>query len=306
MRLLDMTTFAVLVRNRHFGRTAEEMNTTQPAVSSRLAAMEAELGCRLIHRAGSEFRLTPEGEQVLVAFQGVLRSMDLLKASLKNPQHEANVVVRIGAIDSVIATWMPDMVESLHLRMPNLKVELTVESTKRLIYGMNKGEFDLIFAVDPAIGDGFRSFVSCVWQMIWAASPKIVDPDRIHSVDELANMPIITFPKNTPPYRQIAPYFQDEQVLASKLTSSNSLFAIIKMCMDGLGVAAIPSVVIERELGSGLLNPMQVAKRFPPLPIIATYQSSTEQEIILRVVSQAQESARKFCGRVNPSTAWLA
>ena len=305
MRLLDMTTFAVLVRNRHFGRTAEELNTTQPAVSSRLAALETELGCRLIHRAGTAFRLTPEGEKVLLAFQGILRSVELLKTGLLSPQSAA-AVVRIGAIDSVISTWMPDMVESLHLSMPNLKVELTVESTKRLIYGMNRGEFDLIFAVDPAIGDGFRSFVSCVFQMIWAGSPKIIDPDRSYSVDELARMHIITFPKNTPPYRQIAPYFQDEQVLASTLTSSNSMFAIINLCIDGFGVAAIPSVVIERELRTGHLHPVQVSKRFPPLPIIATYQSSTEQEIILHVVSQAQESARRFCGRVDPATAWLA
>jgi hypothetical protein len=49
-----------------------------------------------------------------------------------------------------------------------------------------------------------------------------------------------------------------------------------------------------------------VSKRFPPLPIIATYQSSTDQETILHVVSQAQESARLFCGRVDPATAWLA
>ena len=87
--------------------------------------------------------------------------------------------------------------------------------------------------------------------MIWAGSPKIVDPERIYSVDDLAHMPIITFPKNTPPYRQIAPYFQDEQVLASTLVSSNSMFAIINMCIDGFGVAAIPSVVIEREARRG-------------------------------------------------------
>lgn len=305
MRLLDMTTFIALVRNRHFGRTAEELNTTQPAVSSRLATIETELGCRLIHRAGTEFRLTPEGEKALLVFQDVLRRMDGLKSSLSSPQG-ANAVVRIGAIDSVISTWMPALVESLHQTLPGLKVELTVESTKRLIYGMNKGEFDLIFAVDPAVGDGFRSFTSCIWQMIWAGSPKLTDQDRIYSVDDLAQMPIITFTKNTPPYRQIAPYFQDERVLASTMTSSNSLFAIINMCIDGFGVAAIPSVVIQRELQTGLLVPIQVSKRFPPLPIIATYQSTTEQETILKVVAQAQECARRFCSGVSPSTAWLA
>ena len=305
MRILDMLTFSTLVRNRHFGRTAEELSTTQPAISSRLAALESELGHKLIHRVGNNFRLTPEGEEVLRVFQNVLDSMDGLKDTLHNLDAKAPVLLRIGAIDSVISTWMPSVVEALHQTMPRLKIELTVESTKRLVHGMHHGEFDLIFAVDPAIGDSFRSFVSCVLQMIWVGSPKIIDPQRLYSVDDLARLPIITFPKNAPPYRQIAPYFQDEKVLASSLTSSNSLFAIINLIIDGFGVAAIPAVIIRRELQSGLLHPIQVSKRFPPLPIIATYQSTTHQDIVLRVVEQAQRSAASFCAGVDPATAWL-
>ncbi|MDQ0393026.1 LysR family transcriptional regulator [Labrys monachus] len=304
MRILDMMTFVILARNRHFGRTAEEMNSTQPAISSRLAAMEHEFGCQLVHRGMRDFRLTAEGEKVLQVFQTVLGNIDALKTSLKSPASTSPAVVRIGAIDSVAATWMPDVIDSLHKTLPNLKIELTVEGTKLLVHGMNKGEFDLIFAIDPAIGDGFRSFVSCVWQMIWAGSPKIIDPDRVYSVDDLSRMPLVTFPKDTPPYRQIAPYFQDEQVLASKLTSSNSLFAMISLVIDGFGVAPIPSVIIRRELRMGLLHPIKVSKRFPPMTIIATYQSSTHQDIIRGVVEQARKSAAIFCASVDPATAW--
>ena len=238
-------------------------------------------------------------------FQNVIDTVDALKNTLDEFKVRAPVLLRIGAIDSVISTWMPHMVESLHASMPTLKIELTVESTKRLVHGMHRGEFDLIFAVDPAIGDSFRSFVSYVLQMVWVGSPKIIDPDRMYSVDDLSRMPIITFPKNAPPYRQIAPYFQDEKVLASKLTSSNSMFAIINLIIDGFGVAAIPSAIIRRELQMGLLHPIRVSKHFPPLPIIATYQSSTHQGIILHVVDQAQKSASNFCASVDPATAWL-
>ena len=103
MRILDMLTFSTLVRNRHFGRTAEELSTTQPAISSRLAALESELGHKLIHRVGNNFRLTPEGEEVLRVFQNVLDSMDGLKDTLHNLDAKAPVLLRIGAIDSVAA-----------------------------------------------------------------------------------------------------------------------------------------------------------------------------------------------------------
>lgn len=303
MRTLDMMTFLVLARNRHFGRTAQELNTTQPAISSRLALLESEYGCKLVHRGDREFRLTTEGERALEVFQHVVESLQDLQAELKQGYAGA-VAVRIGAIDSVASTWMPHLIETLRDIAPNLRIELTVDGTKDLVHDMGKGKFDLIFCLDPAIGDGFRSFVACVWQMIWAGSPKLVDERVTYSVDELARMPIITFPRDTPPYRQIAPYFQDERVLASKMTSSNSLFAIINLVIDGFGVAALPTVTIDRELDTGLVLSMKVSKWFPPMPIVATYQSSTHQKIIQLVADQARESARAFCERAKPGSAW--
>lgn len=306
MRILDLNTFLVLARNKHFGRTAQELNTTQPAISSRLAALEAEFGCRLIHRGDREFRLTPEGEQALQVFQQVIDRLQDLHGELHDGHEAGRSTVRIGAIDSVASTWMPHLVEALHRDAPNLRIELTVESTTSLVEHMGQGRFDLIFCLDPALGDGFRSFVSCVWQMTWAGSPKLVRPEAVYTVDELARMPIVTFPKDTPPYRQIAPYFQDERVLASKMTSSNSLFAIINLLIDGFGVAALPTVTIERELEAGLLHEMKVTKWFPPMPIVATYQSTTHQRIIHQVVDQARRSAEIFCARCRPGTAWIS
>jgi DNA-binding transcriptional LysR family regulator len=304
MRILDLQTFLALARNRHFGRTAEELNTTQPAISSRLVALEAELGCRLVNRGDREFSLTPEGERTLQTFRAVLEQLDELRGELRDGYVGPAMTVRVGAIDSVVSTWMPLVVERLHELAPNLRIELTVESTTALVEHMARGRFDMIFCLDPAMGEGFRSFVVCNWQMIWAGSPKLVTQGRTYSVDELAQMPIITFPKDTPPYRQIAPYFQDERVLASKMTSSNSLFAIINMLIEGFGVAALPAVTIERELRAGLLHQMDVTKRHPSMAIIATYQSTTHQKVIQMVVEQMRLGATAFCARAPRGTAW--
>lgn len=305
MRILDMTTFVTLARLRHFGRAAQELHTTQPAISIRLAAIEQEFGCKLMRRTGRDFALTPAGERALETFQQILASYDGLKQELVDDPALVSKVVRIGAIDSVSSTWLTPLVEDLHASFPTLKIELTVEGTKSLIEGVNKGEFDVVFAVDPAIGDNFRSFTACVLQMTWAGSPKIIDPDRIYSVDDLARLPIITFPKDTPPYRMIAPYFQDEQVLAGKLTSSNSLYSIINLLIEGYGVGAIPTVTIKRELKMGLLHPIRVSKHFPAMPIIGSYQAATQADLVRRVVEHARRAAARFCAGVDPSMAWV-
>ncbi|MGK6314125.1 LysR family transcriptional regulator [Neorhizobium sp. DT-125] len=300
-----MKTFVAIVRNRHFGRTAQEMNMTQPAISSRIAALENELGYRLINRNERDFSLTPEGERALQSFESILGELDKLDAGLSGLDAPVLVPLRIGAIDSVSSTWMPHFIDALHQRFAGLKIELTVDGTEPLLRGLRKGRFDIVFAIQPLIGEGFRSFRSCTLQMVWAGSPKLIEADRIYSVASLADMPIISFPKDSPPYQMIAPYFHDEQVLASKLTSCNSLYAIINLLVDGFGIGAIPTVTIMRELKGGLLCPVKVSKRFPPMPIIATYQSSTHQDLVRIAVEQANQSAALFCEQVEPGMAWI-
>ena len=82
MRIVDIATFNTLARIRHFARAARELNTTQPAISMRLAALEEELGCKLAHRSGGTFRLTPEGERVLKTFEEIAHALEALRTDL--------------------------------------------------------------------------------------------------------------------------------------------------------------------------------------------------------------------------------
>jgi len=305
MRDIDMKTFVVLARTRHFGRTAEELNTTQPAISSRLAVLEAEFACRLAHRGDRDFALTPEGEKVLAKFESILQDMDSLRQSLQSDTPARHAPLRLGAIDSVSSTWMPALMDMLHNAYPDLRIELTVDGTKPLVQGMRRGELDMAFCLHPVLDEGFRSYTACFLQMVWAGSPRLIDPTRRYRVAELAELPIISFPRNSPPFQMIAPFFHDEQVLASKLTSCNSLYAMINLLIDGFGIGAIPTVTIWREIRQGLLHPLQVAKHFPPMGIIASYQATTDQDFIREVVRHAKAAAAEYCAKVDPALAWL-
>ncbi len=305
VRTIDMRTFVVLTRTRNFRRAAEELNTTQPAISSRLAAIESEYGCRLIVRGDGVFRLTESGELVLKGFETALDELDRVSASLSGTPVQSARPLRIGAIDTVAATWMPDLIDRLHARFPGVQIELTVDGTAPLLAGLKTDHFDVAFAIRPLVDEGFRSFSPCVLQMIWAGSPHLIDPDRRYTPGDLARLPIISFPKASPPFLMIAPYFHDEQVLAANLTSCNSLYAIVNLLIAGFGVAALPAVAIRRELKTGQLCALNVTKHFPAMPVVATYQGLTYQETIRTVVETSRVVASEFCARMEPGTAWV-
>lgn len=306
MRIVDITTFLVLARVRHFARAARELNTTQPAISMRLATLEAEFACKLVRRRRGDFSLTPEGERVLKTFEAIAHSLDALRSELAGHPAAALEVVRIGAIDTVSTTWMPSLVDALHRRAPRLKVELTIESTNSLVKGLEQGAYDLIFALDPVIGETYRSFVSCVFEMSWVGAARSVEEGRVYAVEDLAQMPIVTFPKGTPPYRMVAPFFQDEEILASKLTSNNSLYSIINLVVAGFGIAALPTVTVQREIDLGLVKVLRTAKPLAAMPIIGTYQATTNTEVVSFAVEQSRASAAGYCETADPDRVWIA
>ena len=65
-----------LARELHFGRAAEASMVTQPALSTQIQALEAQLGLRLFERDRRRVLLTPEGATLLEHARAALARLD--------------------------------------------------------------------------------------------------------------------------------------------------------------------------------------------------------------------------------------
>ena len=61
----SLKAFLTIVDQGSFSEAAETLHLTQPAISKRLAALETQLGTRLIDRSNREIRLTEAGTRLL-------------------------------------------------------------------------------------------------------------------------------------------------------------------------------------------------------------------------------------------------
>jgi DNA-binding transcriptional LysR family regulator len=72
----QMRYFVVLAETLHFGRAAERLHLSQPPLSRQIAALEHELGVRLLERHSRHATLTAAGQRFLEDARAVLAAFD--------------------------------------------------------------------------------------------------------------------------------------------------------------------------------------------------------------------------------------
>ena len=303
MKLANLETFVHLARLRHFGRTAKHLNTTQPAISSRLAALERELGVQLIDREGREFHLTPAGHEALRVIKKMLTDFDNLKLGFTDPE-SIPVTLRIGAIDAIVQTWLPRLYERLRQTYPGSQIEIVTDSTFSLNQHLKSGELDIAFCLDPVLEEGYRSFVVCSYAMAWVGSPKLVARDQLLFSRGTRSHAAHHVPTWLAAVSDDRALFPRRECSCFPVVDFNSLPTMIRLALDGFGVAAIPTIVVQRELASGELVQVQINKPFPPLTFIASYCPVPGSLSTEKVAELARRTATNFCAEANPSLAW--
>jgi len=118
-----LLTFRAVAHAGSFSSAARELALTQPAVSQQVAALERELGERLLVRGPGGPALTPAGELALEHADALAERLALADRQLAELGDESRPL-RLGAFPSALATVVPAAIASLGRR----RVE-TVEGT---------------------------------------------------------------------------------------------------------------------------------------------------------------------------------
>ena len=93
----DIAFFSLLIKKGGLNSAAQEMGVTPPAVSKRLANLEARLGVRLLNRTTRRINLTPEGYIYLIEGEKVLNDLEALEQSIAGSKATPKGTIRIGA-----------------------------------------------------------------------------------------------------------------------------------------------------------------------------------------------------------------
>ncbi|MBN8938073.1 MAG: LysR family transcriptional regulator [Rhizobiales bacterium] len=271
---------------RSFHRAAVKLNTTQPAVSQRIAQLETEIGARLLEREKRNVIPTEAGRHVLDYADRLLR----LRAEMLHGIADRSAIrgtLRLGVAETIVHTWLSRFVERMAKAYPRLALEIEVDISPSLRDRLVAQEIDLAFMLGPLAAPGLKSRPLCTYPLGFFASDALGLPAAGVTLEALAAHPVVTFSRDTRPYLAIRELFSRPGLPPIHIHASASLATILRMAEDGLGVAAIPSPIAADRLTAGQLKRVDTMVSLPDLDFVAAWRSTPDTATIEAVADLA-------------------
>jgi DNA-binding transcriptional LysR family regulator len=143
-------TFRAVASHRSFTRAAQELSLSQPSVSHQIAALEREIGARLLERRPGGLALTRAGELLLEHADAIAERFDLAALQLAEIADEQRSRLRIGAFPTALAGLVPTAVARLRALHARARVTVDEGTADELPGRVRSGELHLAVCFQDA------------------------------------------------------------------------------------------------------------------------------------------------------------
>ena len=293
--LKHLQAFAAVADQASFRRAAVRLNTTQPNISARIAALEGVLGAPLMTRDAGSVRLTPLGRALLPKARGVLASLDAFLVAAED-RRLFDGVLRLGVTEMIVHSWLGSYLTALKERFPKVDVDLMVDVSSNLSDALFSRAIDLSLQNGPFARQVSGLVELGSFPMVWVAAPGLVDAGSVLSLGDLTRHSVLTHARGTLPFEQLRDHLSAMGVQA-RLVPSTHFSACLEMTRQGLGVACLPKAMVLPEIGSGRLVALRYLWVPDALRFSARYAADTAPHFVAQAAALAGEISLAHDGR---------
>ena len=149
--------FYIVKKNGNFSKAAEELNTTQPAISYKVKKLEEILGAKLFVRDTRPLKLTSEAEIIMPYIENAVNGIEMGIRRLEEFNKIEIGKIIIGVPSHISIFLLTDKIKEFNKNFPKIRMKLVSKPTKELFEMLKNNELDLI--IDSAPFDNTNNFI---------------------------------------------------------------------------------------------------------------------------------------------------
>jgi DNA-binding transcriptional LysR family regulator len=276
-------------------RAADKLFMTQSAISSRVSALEEELGVLLIDRRDrQQFALTNAGIRFLNYAERLMTLHRQLRDKLGTEAAGVHLL-RVGAIESVLHTWLIPLLQHLRGTHPNLQLELTVEITPVLAEAVKRGSLDLVFAAQSVSAPDIRTRALPTMEMVFVGA-RHLKRRAPYTLAEIVSSEMMTFQRGSQPHLALLEQLRAEGLEPPRLHTVSSIPAMVNLIESGFGIATLPAIAARTLARRHEIAILACETALAPLPVQASYRYDPGSSALTAVIQDALKFIEAFGG----------
>jgi len=263
--------FVTLVKAGSLTAAARELDVTPPAISKRLAQLEARLGVRLLHRTTRRVSLTHEGEVYFENAKRIIEDIESLENRLSSSRARPHGLLRVNAPLGFGRTYIAPAISEFAKKFADVEVQLTltdrplVMADEAIDVGIRFGEVPDSRLIARRIAPNRR--------LICASRGYLASRGRPQVPDDLARHECLVL-RQSEAAHGVWKFTRGHKTFTVKVRgalSSNDGEVVIKWALDGHGIVMRAEWDIAKYLRSGRMELLLEGYDLPPADIYAVY-----------------------------------
>ncbi len=266
----DLRLFLVLCRTLNFHRASREAHVAPSTLTRIIQRLETEAGAPLFERDKKQVALTPSGKVFSEYARETLGGWESIRVRMQQQQGELGGVLRLFCTVTASYSILPDLLPGFMQQHPRVRLELVTGDAADALPRVLDGRADLAVAVLPdTLPPGLATRVLTRPPVVW-----IAPGDSRSAVGRLLKrrpipweeMPLIV-PETGEVRENVLASVRRRGVaplIAGTVSGHEAILALVGL---GLGVGALPTLVLERSFFAGRVRRIPLRPSLPRLTV---------------------------------------
>jgi|SRR5208283_1857249 len=248
--------FHAVAKVLSFTRAAEELNLTQPGISTHIKELENHCKTRLFHRLGMKVVLTQAGEILFGSTQSIFRLLDESETRIHDLQGMVAGKLSIGASISIGTYILPEILVKFRHSYPAVEIKMDLSLSQQVVEQALNNAIELGF-VHHYVKDNalvVKAFMED--QMLLVVSRQHSWAKRKSSVrlQDLADQPFLLAGRGSGTREIVEDLLIKEGISLKNIMELGTTDGIKKAVEANLGISIISKHVVALEAGLGLIK----------------------------------------------------
>ena len=252
--LRQLRVFSAVARHLSFGKAAEELHLTPPAISMQIKELEEQVGLPLFDRGGRSVALTVTGEYLLVYVRKILATLKDAEDAVARLSGLQTGRLTIGMV-STAKYFVPRLMARFRAEHPGIEVRLAIGSNREQLVGLlQANEVDLAIMGRPPRELATRAEPFAVHPHVIVTPPDHPLVKAGHApAAALADYEFLIREEGSGTRAAMEKFFADHRLaprVAMEMTSNETIKQAV---MAGMGISFLSLHTIGLELKAGLI-----------------------------------------------------